>query len=246
MFTLKTKSHKREQHSRRKAFTLIELLVVIAIIAILAAILFPVFARARENARRASCMSNLKQIGLAVMMYTQDYDEMLPPCWNINSTTPPGFGSAGTYWQWPNIIYPYTKSIQVYYCPSSTSTAIPTSKNYGADSQVMTPYSGRALASIESPAQKYMIMDFSEYSADVSYITGTPITNYYLPGKGNGGGVCTSADPAECTTGRHFDGVNMAFADGHVKWLKSSEVVTQAKRHVAGDSSSWGATDAAP
>jgi len=245
MFTSKAKSYKCDQHSCRKAFTLIELLVVIAIIAILAAILFPVFARARENARRASCISNLKQIGLAVMMYTQDYDEMLPPCWNINSTTPP-IGSAGTYWQWPNIIYPYTKSAQVYYCPSSSSTASPTSKNYGADSQVMTPYNGRSLASVESPAQKYMIMDFSEYSADNSYITGTPITNYYLPGKGNGGGVCTSADPAECTTGRHFDGVNMAFADGHVKWLKSSEVVTQAKNYATGNPNSWGATSVAP
>jgi prepilin-type N-terminal cleavage/methylation domain-containing protein len=64
--------------ARKKAFTLIELLVVIAIIAILASILFPVFARARENARRASCLSNLKQIGLATMMYTQDYDEGYP------------------------------------------------------------------------------------------------------------------------------------------------------------------------
>lgn len=96
----------------KTAFTLIELLVVIAIISILAAILFPVFARARENARRASCISNLKQIGLAAMMYAQDYDETLVPAWNQE---PPG-----PYKQWPELLSPYTQSQQVYVCPSST------------------------------------------------------------------------------------------------------------------------------
>jgi prepilin-type N-terminal cleavage/methylation domain-containing protein len=66
---------------RQRGFTLIELLVVIGIISVLAAILFPVFGRARENARRSSCKSNLKQIGLGIMQYTQDYDEMMPMCW---------------------------------------------------------------------------------------------------------------------------------------------------------------------
>ena len=74
--------------SSKKAFTLIELLVVIAIIAILAAILFPVFARARENARRASCQSNLKQIGLGLIQYSQDYDEQLTPAWSGSNTFP--------------------------------------------------------------------------------------------------------------------------------------------------------------
>lgn len=86
-------------HTRfRRAFTLIELLVVIAIIAILAAILFPVFARARENARRTSCLSNLKQIGLGVMQYTQDYDGTYPMAVN------------GDYVQWYNAVDPYMKS----------------------------------------------------------------------------------------------------------------------------------------
>lgn len=93
---------------RRRAFTLIELLVVIAIIAILAAILFPVFARAREQARRASCASNLKQIGLAVMQYLQDYDETYPIA-NLYST-PQRF--------WYNVIDPYAKSKQVFTCPN--------------------------------------------------------------------------------------------------------------------------------
>ena len=87
----------------RKAFTLIELLVVIAIIAILAAILFPVFARARENARRASCQSNLKQMGLGIIQYTQDYDEFLPNGQN-----------------WANQTFPYVKSTQIYSCPSDS------------------------------------------------------------------------------------------------------------------------------
>ena len=92
----------------KSAFTLIELLVVIAIIAILAAILFPVFARARENARRASCQSNLKQIGLGIMQYTQDYDEKYPARYTDNETN-----------SWRRISFPYVKSTQVYSCPSN-------------------------------------------------------------------------------------------------------------------------------
>jgi prepilin-type N-terminal cleavage/methylation domain-containing protein len=95
---------------KRTAFTLIELLVVIAIIAILAAILFPVFARARENARRASCQSNLKQIGLGIMQYTQDYDEKMPFYYHYYDST--------TYARWQDDIQPYVKSYQLLVCPS--------------------------------------------------------------------------------------------------------------------------------
>ena len=92
------------------AFTLIELLVVIAIIAILAAILFPVFARARENARRSSCQSNLKQIGLALVQYAQDFD----------NTTPGSSNGSGI--SWPTLVFPYIKSSQVFTCPSGEET----------------------------------------------------------------------------------------------------------------------------
>ena len=98
----------RSSGPRRRGFTLIELLVVIAIIAILAAILFPVFARARENARRASCQSNMKQLGLAVMQYTQDYDEKYPT------------GVGNDWWEqtWSWNVQPYVKSVQVFRCPN--------------------------------------------------------------------------------------------------------------------------------
>jgi prepilin-type N-terminal cleavage/methylation domain-containing protein/prepilin-type processing-associated H-X9-DG protein len=102
-----------------KAFTLIELLVVIAIIAILAAILFPVFARARENARRSSCQSNMKQIGLGLLQYSQDYDERLPKTsFGIDKDA----SGVGRY-KWMDAIYPYVKSEQIFNCPSDPSTA---------------------------------------------------------------------------------------------------------------------------
>lgn len=102
--------HSRQSHG----FTLIELLVVIAIIAILAAILFPVFAKAREKARQASCLSNEKQIGLAIMQYVQDSDEIYP----LAVSTPGGDWNGG---QWTMAVMPYVKSLNVFYCPSDGS-----------------------------------------------------------------------------------------------------------------------------
>ena len=105
---------------RKHGFTLIELLVVIAIIAILAAILFPVFAQAREKARQASCLSNCKQIGLAVNIYAQDYDETLPnagPVWPQNAKIP--IFNAGYGWgMWVVLLDPYIKNRGVWACPS--------------------------------------------------------------------------------------------------------------------------------
>jgi prepilin-type N-terminal cleavage/methylation domain-containing protein/prepilin-type processing-associated H-X9-DG protein len=108
-------------------FTLIELLIVIAIIALLAAILFPVFARARENARRASCMSNLKQIGLASAQYTQDYDgRIVPP--RIDGKNPVNHTGEPT---WADRLFPYVKNTQIYLCPSDTKKRLMRLQSWG-------------------------------------------------------------------------------------------------------------------
>ena len=114
-------SHFTHRAKSKAGFTLIELLVVIAIIAILAAILFPVFAQAREKARQTACLSNMKQIGTAILMYTQDYDEMIVPSQN---------GSGNGLMSWPSMIEPYVKSAAVFVCPSASDSFSAGSKPY--------------------------------------------------------------------------------------------------------------------
>jgi len=105
-----------------RGFTLIELLVVIAIIAILAAILFPVFAQARDKARQASCLNNQKQIGLGILMYAQDYDETYPMGFQVDGGTPPGSWNNAS---WPQLVQPYIKNLMVFCCPSDAKGGLP-------------------------------------------------------------------------------------------------------------------------
>jgi prepilin-type N-terminal cleavage/methylation domain-containing protein len=219
---------------RIKGFTLIELLVVIAIIAILAAILFPVFARARENARRASCMSNLKQIGLGFMQYTQDYDEEFPPAlycgvWSSDYSSrtidtdpskPSGVykvssGGTANHWvSWMDAIYPYIKSTQIFRCPSTTGAA--TTPSYGYNRLIGLPTAckgGIALAQIQRPSEVILSMDYHfnyvVYANAVDYCGTFQTSSTYFP----------LAFP-------HFEGAVMNFADGHAKWyLHNSPVI---------------------
>ncbi len=241
--------------TKRSAFTLIELLVVIAIIAILAAVLFPVFARARENARRTSCLSNLKQMGLAVMQYVQDNDGSYVPGFMLSSDPSPTGGnwSPGA-WFWAEILYPYHRSQQVFVCPSSPiGTETMFSGNYGIN-PVIARYPGYSIPSESLPlnesalnaaANSYLIMDFGSYLA-VPGNTYGPATGYwYLPGAGEAD--ASIADPGfdsriarDFKSGRHFGGVNMTFADGHVKWLKSSVVMNEARQYTSSTAkSAW-------
>lgn len=224
----------------RTGFTLIELLVVIAIIAILAAILFPVFARARENARRASCQSNLKQIGLGFLQYIQDYDERFP-----GDT---GFGSGG----WANMTQPYLKSTQILHCPSVSGdqtivtytinafTGCATSINgYFVRGGVNCPGSGISQASIPLPAQTILIYETSNGYFPTSGA-------WFVPNQGRDNAITT----AGCNTGYafqgcyygpdilkyrqiHLQGMNMAFADGHVKWYSESKLMSLGNGSIA-------------
>ena len=240
----------------RKAFTLIELLVVIAIIAILAAILFPVFARARENARRASCMSNLKQIGLGLMMYTQDYDEHYPsrgyttPTDQIPPDNQVWYSSGGTNsWFWQQIIYPYTKSEQLYRCPNGVPSTYPYSGNYGTNGVIMQSSLGLSMAALESPSTTYLAMDsgmyYMEINSGTDFVTSPSGWFWYIPGTQKYSGCpltgCNSTYPMTGDTGadfdsdgRHFDGNNVIFGDGHVKWVKTAAIWDEAQKYKAG------------
>ncbi len=250
----------------RRGFTLIELLVVIAIIAILAAILFPVFQKVRENARRASCQSNEKQLGLAFIQYSQDGDEKLPNGVWSRFGNPPQYEGVG----WASQLYPYTKSTGVYVCPDDSTGVVAATGTVPASYPISYSYNGlnicrsnaignndiaqgagSALAAFTSPAKTVLLF---ENSGDTEAVT-TPNANCVYPCNGgaaaaSGGGspmmsgigngpeyytdgnvgayrYATAYTPVGYTPvppGRHTDGTNYLFADGHVKWLRLSGV----------------------
>lgn len=192
--------------AKPSGFTLIELLVVIAIISILAAILFPVFARARENARRSSCSSNLKQIGLGLMQYTQDYDEKYPYMLDISTTN---FGT--TEGNPGYAIQPYLKSTQIYRCPSAEDQDTnPIATSYLWNNMVIRA-SGLSMAAIPE-SSKIITTQELQYTNGSLYLRPA----FYM-------GTYQSWLTVNYNN-RHFDGGNLLYADGHVKWVRQSNV----------------------
>ncbi|MEO6906637.1 MAG: DUF1559 domain-containing protein [Abditibacteriaceae bacterium] len=238
---------------QRSAFTLIELLVVIAIISILAAILFPVFARARENARRATCQSNLKQIALGIMMYNQDYDGTYP----MLQTGGPGGPAGGIQWGWyysdgsyagvdssnsvplDTTLQPYLKSTQIFSCPSMLSgyNDYFYNSNLGVGISSECQYTGtnpcnKKESSLVAPVTTIMLGDtgrstyFQAANCHTWNYSDCPESNPQgasAPGSGWSDQLPNAWPSAAQTTAmqtRHLEGLNYAFADGHVKWLK--------------------------
>jgi len=206
----------------RRGFTLIELLVVIAIIAILAAILFPAFAKAREAARRSSCSSNLKQIGIGMMQYTQEYDEKFPRTRIPN--VPRGFE-----YNWAQLLQPYIKSFDLFRCPSNPSggswmgwgdsvenpfpirqTPVSYGMNYEIGENYWTNDQGMSLATIQEPARKILVGertggDRSEPGIMWEDWLGDTWKNQAFAG--------------------HLGTSNYLFVDGHVKSLRPNATV---------------------
>lgn len=229
--------------TRSSGFTLIELLVVIAIIAILAAILFPVFAQARERARAISCISNLKQLGTATMMYVQDYDETyfvqpFPGCY-----TDPNTNVTSYYYYYPDLLQPYVKNTQLFKEPDfdgypfwpytcfigspGAPAGLQKSPNvkslgdyhlgYGINELLLDGPAPVSLAQIQKPAEIMFVND--SYQLWNTYIG-------YCRDAGDGGfyNYALSSDQQSWYYGvpRHFNGSNFQFADGHAKWQRVS------------------------
>jgi len=196
---------------QRRGFTLIELLVVIAIIAILAAILFPVFAKAREKARQSSCLSNVKQLAIAIMQYTQDYDETMPM---RNLYVPP---STAARYAWDNQIQPYVKNWQAFTCPSSRVNHILwDTGNMGTSyAYNFCLLQGQPMGKLAYPAETLVLADWPvgciKYNAACGCGANCVIDRTWWP-------VTTTRDAP------HNDGLNIAFLDGHCKWLAGSVV----------------------
>jgi prepilin-type N-terminal cleavage/methylation domain-containing protein/prepilin-type processing-associated H-X9-DG protein len=223
---------------KRKAFTLIELLVVIAVISILAAILFPVFARARENARRSSCLSNMKQLGLAMMMYVQDYDERFTPAWTSGPFIQPDGVLNGNASRWWIKLFPYMKNTQIMNCPSSSidwrgnnytsnlayglnfmkpiwsgsGLGIPSGAPLGPNI-AENGVAGASLGAIEDASGTVLIVDST---SDVIELSRLATASDAL----NTAQTLDSTYPAQGIQNiraRHLETINTLFIDGHVK-----------------------------
>jgi len=218
---------------RRVGFTLIELLVVIAIIAILAAILFPVFAQARESARAISCLSNMKQLGLGWMMYSQDYDETFPLSRRLDGPGSDylndGGDDCGHYHDdpdprakhgWRELIFPYVKNYGVYRCPSNPNNNAITEEgnlnfkiSYGNNGVVMWGWNPLRSAQLNRPADTIMLLESTWGCNDL------------------GDWVARIDNPPACQWGQGFlthrgqHGLpNWAFFDGHAKAVKLTRI----------------------
>jgi prepilin-type N-terminal cleavage/methylation domain-containing protein/prepilin-type processing-associated H-X9-DG protein len=222
--------------TKRRGFTLIELLVVIAIIAILAAILFPVFARARENARRTSCLSNQKQLGLGFLQYFQDYDERFP----LLGKKLGADALAPSYTSWVFTMQPYIKSTQLLRCPNDTSsTWVPEGRYF--DSTIVAPNNRRTsyklngylpegnstavqggnfphLASIQKPSEVIFLAESPDNSNGPyfhAHVYDPPSTSHWLPALNR---------PDDLAYARHLEGANYTYLDGHAKWHRWEQV----------------------
>jgi prepilin-type N-terminal cleavage/methylation domain-containing protein/prepilin-type processing-associated H-X9-DG protein len=251
---------RQQQKSRVRGFTLIELLVVVAIISLLAAILFPVFARAREQARKAACMSNLKQIGLAINMYVQDYDETYPVGYmNYLAVNPDWYGNPNVdSVMWYTVLQPYVKNRQVFVCPSAgvipsttlinnvqysggygwncSGTSATYGNGFGYSLTSIPPHSGHflKLADVQEPANTVIVGDPSSNGYWANGLLLYPNTGNgisYIPTLHGGQvGPFTSTSPAPAVTSG--GGGNYLFADGHVKFITQSRAYGSAMFNV--------------
>ncbi|MBI3921073.1 MAG: prepilin-type N-terminal cleavage/methylation domain-containing protein [Armatimonadetes bacterium] len=194
---------------RKRGFTLIELLVVIAIIAILAAILFPVFARAREKARQTLCLGNSKQLALGALMYAQDYDERMlsyasRDCSNNKA--------------WYNMIDPYIKNTQIFDCPSKANQGYPTDYACNYNHVAGCANNGVSLSSVKYPSSSMM---FTEGRCAPTTPCGYPLVYCRL--------CWNPVDATRIWNGvaadQHNEGANCAFVDGHGKWVKKNTLL---------------------
>ena len=228
----------RTETRSRHGFTLIELLVVIAIIAILAAILFPVFQKVRENARRTACLSNTKQLAIAAIQYEQDYDEKTP-----NGTDPSGLGSG-----WAGQIYSYVKSVALYRCPDDSTSLPGTDVSYGfnRNCSVYTNYSGQglrqgdgpSLAAFTSPAKTVLLFEIKNSGYyDITISNGKdaagvqsddlghfqPAGSQYVGGSVSGCGLGGDYDfSGYNTTNGMNDGSHVQYASGYFRDSRTS------------------------